>query len=511
MTGDSRQDVIVVGSGVGGLSAAVLLGAAGLRVLLLEGANHWGGKAGVQLIDGVEVDTGPSVLTLPETFEPIFQAAGTCLKDELELVRPSPSFRYRFSSGPVVDVFVEKERTLQSVQDSLGTTARKELERYLERAAEIWEAAAPHFVWSAAPEWTGLLTGGWSRLRAVTRIDPLRTLQESIDATVRTPQLRMILQRYATYNGSDARRAPATLGCIAHVELSLGGFGVAGGMHELVRALVRAAERVGVQMVQGQWVSELSWEKGRVTGVRTADGKVHQARAVVFNGEAAALAEGLVPTGAPAPAPAETELSMSAYNAIYQAKRRVGAEGRVAHEVIFPADYLQEFSALFDRGTFPEQPTLYLCAQELCHRRAGWEHHEPLFVMANAPALRASVKAQSAEAFSAVVEQRLLQQGLLDAEDRVVFQRTPEDLARRFPSSRGALYGAASNGPMAAFRRPSNTAKRLPGLYLASGSAHPGGGLPMVAASGRQAASAVLADLGTLTRLPARAPLPATP
>ncbi len=495
MSSTTQQEVIVVGSGVGGLSAAILLGATGRKVLLLEAAAQWGGKAGTALVEGVEVDTGPSVLTLPEIFESIFRAAGTSLDQQLCLRKPEPAFRYRFADAGPLDVYLEPERTLQSVAQSLGTEASRELRRFLSRSAEIWDAAAPHFVWSEAPAWHGLLTGGWAQLRAVGRIDPLRTLQASIEQTVKTPELRMLLERYATYNGSDVRRAPGTLACIAHVELGLGGYGVQGGMHELVRSLVRTAQDLGVRMVAESPVTELLWESGRVAGVRCGQ-REHRAQAVVFNGEVAALAEGLLPKDAPSSGFKETERSMSAVNAIYRARRRQGAERRVAHEVLFPRDYLAEFSALFDEHRAPAEPTLYLCAQEACHGRTGWEQEEPVFVMANAPAVDPRVPDGDTERLSATMESRLYEHGLLSPGDRRVFLRTPADLARRFPSSRGALYGAASNGAMSAFRRPPNALSQLPGLYLASGSAHPGGGLPMVAASGRQAALAVLDDLG---------------
>jgi 1-hydroxycarotenoid 3,4-desaturase len=163
--------------------------------------------------------------------------------------------------------------------------------------------------------------------------------------------------------------------------------------------------------------------------------------------------------------------------------------------VLFPENYLEEFADMFDRQRPPQDPTVYLCAQEVCHGREGWPEHEPLFVMANAPALAEESNMEAndeSRELRARLDARMKAGGLIDADDAPVWTRTPEELARRFRDSRGSIYGAASNDRNAAFKRPGNVVKRLPGLYLASGSAHPGGGVPLAALSGRIAARAVV-------------------
>src|SRR5690606_5944206 len=285
----ATPDVVVIGAGIGGLSAAILLGAAGLRVLVLERASALGGKAGTAFIDGVEVDTGPSVLTLPHVFDEIFVAANMQREEEIRLMRPDPAFRYIYRDGTELDVFHELERTLESVDKTLGKKAALEFERYLSSARTIWESAAPHFVFDQAPDLRALLFGGLDRWRAMAKVDPFRSLKSAIDSQIKSPHLRMLLSRYATYNGSDVRTAPATLGCISHVELSLGGFGVEGGMIELVRALSRAASRVGVEFCLDAEVERVLVEERAVTGVRLTSGEVISAPNVLANTDATHL------------------------------------------------------------------------------------------------------------------------------------------------------------------------------------------------------------------------------
>lgn len=485
-------DVIVIGAGFGGLGAAVTLAARGHRVVVVEALDRPGGKAGIVQVDGTEWDTGPSVLTMPDALDAVFREAGTSLADEVTLRRPDPVFRYHWPDGVALDVWFDPDDTARAVGETLGAEAEADLRTFLEYARGIWDVAAPAFVYGAPPS-IGTVWKLRSRgLTALTRIDPLRSMQGAIDRRVRSPHLRSLLARYATYNGSDPRVAPATLNCIAHVELTLGCYGVEGGMYALVRALVRVAERLGVELRCGEPVARITREAGRVTGVELASGERLTARAVVCNADVGHLVADLLPEGGHGLG-APREPSTSGWTALVRVPRR---PERPAHEVLFPERYDQEFADLFDRDRPPAEPTVYLCAQERAHGRTGWPDHEAVFVMANAPAEPTGGSSPAARwaALRAQVLQRATGAGLLEAPE-VIWERSPSDLARTFPGTRGALYGASSNSPWAAFQRPPNRVRRVPGLYLASGSAHPGGGVPLCVLSGRQAADAAAGDL----------------
>jgi phytoene desaturase len=488
------HDAIVIGAGVGGLAAAIVLAARNKRVLVLEAAAQPGGKAAVSQIDGIEVDTGPSVLTMPDVFQGLFELAGMDIESTLKLRQSSPSFRYLYPDGAVVDVHHELADTIDSVRQSLGADAAKDLESFLAYSKRIWDAAAPVFVYGNAPSFTGVLSHGFKAMTAIASIDPWSVMYGAIRKRVRSTHLRRLLARYATYNGSDVRSAPATLNCIAHVELALGGFGVEGGMYQLVRSLSEAATRLGVEIRCNTPVASLEMNRQQVTGVRCADGNIIQAPQVVANADVAQVVQHLLPEGTRHGIRLRGEPSMSGYNAIFKAKRRENSQARVAHTVLFPENYEQEFADIFDHDRPPQEPTIYLCSQETCHGRKGWPEHEPLFVMANAPAEPASGSRDASIWYQLghVVRERSISFGLIERSDQVVWSRSPTQLAQRFEGSRGSLYGLASNGPTAAFQRPANTVPQINGLFLASGSAHPGGGLPLAALSGRAAAAAAL-------------------
>ncbi len=484
-------DAIVIGAGVGGLAAAIHLASAGKRVRVVEAADHAGGKAGIVSIDGVEVDTGPSVLTMPHIFDELLGLAGMKLADAAPLRRPEPFMRYLWPDGTVLDVEHAYPATRAGVARALGVKAADDLDGFLEYAKQIWEVARPRFVLGDAPTLGDLLRLGYSGLKEVSRLDAWGTMWGAIQDRVRSQHLCDVLARYATYNGSDPRRAPATLNCIAHVELAEGACGVTGGTYEIVRALCRAAARLGVELTFGAPVARILVEAGAARGVELADGTAIRAGIVVANADVGHVGATLLPERTRGALSMDGEPSSSGFCAIVKARR---ASHRPAHTVLFPDEYLDEFVDLFDRDRPPRMPTVYVCAQEMAHARKGWAEHEPLFVMANAPAepLRGERDPTLWRTLERVMMSRLRSAGIVEPEDEVVWRRTPTDLARRFPGSRGALYGAASHSWNAAFKRPPNVVDRVPGLYLASGSAHPGGGLPLAALSGRAAARSAL-------------------
>lgn len=471
---------IVIGAGMGGLAAAIELAARGWAVRVLEAAPEAGGKAGIAVVDGVEFDTGPSLLTLPGVLDDVLRAGGSSLADELELLPLTPAFRYLWPGGATLDMHPEPADTLASVRSALGGDAAEELARFLDYSRTIWDAAAPRFVFADAPTIFGVMRMGVSGMAAVAKIDGMRSMWAAICGRVRHPALRDVLARYATYNGSDVRAAPATLNCITHVELGMGGFGVRGGMYTIVRALERVARRNGVEFEFGRRVARVDARNGVVTGV---DGE--PAEAVVVNADVGAVTAGLLQVE-PRPKLTVEPRSMSGWNAVVRARRR----DRVGHTVLFPERaYVEEFADIFDRRRWPADPTVYLCAQEPCHRRAGWAEDEPLFLMVNAPA-GADVAGVEELALA-----RVRGAGLIAEGDVVVWRRTPRDLAERFPGSEGALYGAASNSTFSAFSRPPNAGSAR-GLHYASGSAHPGGGVPLCLQAGRLAAAGVLGEQG---------------
>jgi len=290
--------------------------------------------------------------------------------------------------------------------------------------------------------------------------------------------------------------APATLMLVAHVEQD-GVWFVQGGMRRVADAIQHLAEAKGAEFRFGAEVAEILTRQGRASGVRLANGEEIPADAVVFNGDVAALAQGLLGQ-APRGAAEDTPRAARSLSAVtWCVKAPTAGFPLVHHNVFFAEDYAAEFDAIFRRRDITTAPTVYICAQD---REAGpgptQGTPERMLVLINAPP-DGDRRSHTPDEIAELGERGfgLLKACGLDvarsAGEEVV--TTPEGFARLFPGSGGALYGRAGHGSTATFARP-GAVTRLQGLYLAGGSVHPGPGIPMAAMSGRLAAARLLED-----------------
>ena len=486
--------VAVVGAGLGGLAVAARLSALGHGVTVLEQGDDLGGKLGRYARDGHAFDTGPSLLTLPQVLQDLFDATGAPLSDSVELVRLDPAVDHRFADGLRLRLPGAAEQVPGVLDEVLGDGAGRQWSALMARAARMWEITEQPFLRSP-------LRGVATLARLARRTDqlavvaPWQTLRGLGRRYLRSAHLRTVLDRYATYTGSDPRRAPAVLATVPFVQQRFGSWYVRGGLHRLAVAVAeRAAERGAVVRTAAR-VEQVLLEGGRAGGVRLAGGEVVPADVVVWGGDAGALYSRLLPPGRATASVrrglARATPSLSGFVLLLALRGRT--PGLAHHTVVFPEDYDAEFDAVFGTGRHRgapapvAEPTVYVSAPDDPALRPD-DDSESWFVLVNAPRHdpEAGVDWDEpglADRYAGRVLELLARRGL-DVRDRLRWceARTPADLARATGSPGGSIYGTSSNGTRAAFLRPAN-ASPVRGLFLVGGSAHPGGGLPLVTLS----------------------------
>ncbi len=498
-TVSAQAQVVVIGAGVGALACAIGLASAGIRVQVLERASAPGGKARVLRVGGVDVDAGPTVLTMLWVFDELFEAAGSSFRAELPLEQASVLARHAWLDGTQLDLFADRQRSADAIGSVFGASEARAYLDFCEDARRIYEIAEGPFLRSQRLSMSGVVKQYGARgLTALTQLDSHRSMWRSLEKRFAEPRLRQLFGRYATYCGSSPFEAPATLNLVSHVEAQ-GVYRARGGMRGLVEALERCARACGVELLYDQPVERIVLERGRATGV-VARGRLFPADAVVFNGDVSALGAALLgkeaARGAPVTPGGKRSLSAVTWAMVAEAR----GFPLLHHNVFFSDGYAAEFDAILEQRRVPAHPTVYVCAQD-----RGDEAHagtaERLLVLVNAPATGDEParwsEAENERCTTATLD--VLRKAGLTLANASVVRTTPVDFHQRFPGTGGALYGPRSTGALSALTRQGSTSK-IPGLYLAGGSVHPGPGVPMAALSGRLASARICADLASIGR-----------
>jgi 1-hydroxycarotenoid 3,4-desaturase len=492
-----RDDgVVVIGAGLGGLVSALLLATRGVAVTVVEKEQASGGKVRQQRVGDALVDGGPTVFTMREVFDAIFAEAGAALDERVRVRRAGIIARHAWSDSERLDLHADPDASADAIGSFAGAEAARGYRSFAAEAKRIYDILEQTFLMDSRVYPPGLMWRiGLSRVGALYAIRPYETVWKVLGEHFRDPRLRQLFGRYTTYCGSSPFKAPATLMLIAHVE-ARGVWLIEGGMSALAQALEQLARERGVLFRHGEAVREIVVERGRAIGVALASGERIAAGAVIANADPAALAAGLFGAAAGRavrPVPAKRR-SLSAFTWLMKARATDFPLDR--HNVFFSDDYPAEFAALH-AGRLADRPSAYVCAMD----RPGAPAADRLQVIVNAPANGDThhYTGQEIERCSRRMQERLEGCGLALEPLAEPVVTTPNDFATLFPATGGALYGRASHGWAASFLRQS-ARTRIPGLYCAGGSTHPGAGAPMAALSARLAVRTLLKDRASTGR-----------
>ncbi len=493
------EPVAVVGGGLGGLAAAIRLQAAGEQVLLLEQGPHLGGKCNRLEWEAYTFDTGPSLLTMPFVVEALFESADRERTDYLEWDRLEPACRYFFPDGTRFDMMGNLEASREGIREHFPDQLDG-WDRFIQYGKQLWDISGPAFLFHPLDWKVPFRVNVFQALANLGKLRP-KPMDQAIQEHFSDPRLIQLFRRYATYNGSDPSRTPATFNVIPYVELAFGSWHCKGGMYALVSALEQLALDLGVEIQVGTGVETLSFSANgkQVSALNLVGGERLGAKQVVVNLDAITALAGDLFSNHPLHAYwgnryKDREASVSGFVSLLAVKGAV--PGLDCHNIFFCEDYDREFKQVFTEANALEDPTLYLHNPSHIDSSLAPEGGASWFLLANAPSLDRFSKWN--EFYGPFIQDHLwsqMQRHELDLDSLEVswtHTRNPTYFRDTYGAWQGALYGLSSNTVSDAFFRVRNDFPRVENLFFAGGSAHPGGGIPLVLLSGKMAAEAAL-------------------
>jgi phytoene desaturase len=481
-----KKKICVIGAGLGGLSAAIRLANRGFEVDLYEQNSKPGGKAGEIKEMGYRFDTGPSLLTMPQVLEDLFSECNENVDDYLKINRLDLICKYFFPDESIINAYSDVKKFGEEIDQKTSDNSES-LNKYLNYCKTIYELAGDLFLTKDPSSISTYLNSkALKTLLNIGKIDPFRTINEANESFFKDQRLVQLFNRYATYNGSNPYLAPATLNIIPHVEYNQGSFIPVGGIYSISKALNKLADKKGVNVFLNQKVDEIILENREVKAIKVND-KIIKYDKIISNVDVNFTFKNLIKNFESRESRRyEKKLPSFSGLVFYLGIKKEFPEFET-HNILFSKDYRKEFDDIFDNKTIHNDPTLYIYISSKLNKDDAPTGKENWFVMINAPHIQNQNWDNEVKSARKNVVKKINNFLNTDIESLIEFEKimSPVDIQNRTGSYLGSIYGISSNDKFAAFMRQSNKSKTVKNLYFCGGSAHPGGGIPLVILSGK--------------------------
>ena len=472
------KTAVIIGAGIGGIASALRLSKKGYQVTVFEANDYPGGKLSAFSLGDYRFDAGPSLFTMPQYVDELFELHGERANDFFTYKKKKIACQYFWEDQTQLTAYAELKLFLEEVQNKLGVKAAV-LEKYLKRAKRKFDLTAPMFLEQSLHKLSGFLS--FKTIKALLNLG-LYEINQNLHtvnaAQLKEPHLVQMYDRYATYNGSSPYQTPGIMTLVQHLEQEYGTFIPNGGMEQITRSLFELAKRKGVSFYLGEKVNQILVEKGKAIGIKTKN-QTLLADIVLSNMDVFPTYKNLLKfTKAPQRILSQ-ERSSSAVIFYWGIKKIF--DQLDLHNIFFSVDYKAEFEAIFNQKKTSEDFTVYVNITSKDVPSDAPKGGENWFVMINTPADQGQdwnqIKNELREKTIAKLNRILkVDMDSLIQEEEVL---TPPMIEQKTSSHLGALYGSSSNDKMAAFLRHPNFSSEIKNLYFCGGSVHPGGGIPL--------------------------------
>lgn len=470
-----NKKVIIIGAGIGGLGTAGLFAKKGYDVTVFEKNGNLGGRANIFEENGFTFDMGPSWYLAPDLFRHFFELMGEKIEDHLDLVQLSPSYRIFFREGSdQLDIHSDINRDAASF-DAIEPGAGDKLRAYLKQSEYQYGVATQHFMYKNYDTVFDFLNK-----RVATegqKLSVFSKMHTFVSRFFKSQKLRQVMEYTMVFLGTSPYEAPALYNLMSHMDFNQGVFYPQGGFYELIRALVRVAEKNGAVMNTDAPVAEIIVENGVAKGVRLENGESHNAEIVISNADMWFT---------------ETKMLKEKDRTFSERywKKRVMAPSAfimylgvseklpslIHHNLLFSEDWRKNFDDIYKDPTLPDEPSLYVCAPSVTDPNVAPDGKENLFVLvpiASGLEISDERKEQYAEHVLSIMEKEM---GLPGLREKIEYKRvyTVENFAADYNAFKGSALGLAHTLMQTAIFRPKNFSKKVKGLYFVGAGTNPG-------------------------------------
>ncbi|MEM7763017.1 MAG: phytoene desaturase [Pseudomonadota bacterium] len=481
----ANKRAIVIGSGFGGLAAAIRLGARGYDVEVIEKLDAPGGRAYVYKQDGFVFDGGPTIITAPFLFEELWSLCGRNMADDIDLREIDPFYRIRFDDGDVFDYSGDQDAMIEQVKRFSPDDVDGYL-KFLRASERVYGVGFEDLLHVSFGKFTDMLRV----LPDLIRVQFYRSVYGLVSRYIKHPKLRMVFSFHPLLVGGNPFTTTAVYVLIAHLERSHGVHFAMGGTGSLINGLVNLIESQGNRIRYNAAVQQITVENGRATGVELEGGEKLTADIVVSNADSAATYKHLL-SNTPRrrwtdKRLARAKYSMSLFVWYFGTNRRY--EDVDHHMILLGPRYKQLLVDIFDQKRLADDFSLYLHRPTATDTSLAPDGCDAFYVLSPVPHLGGDIDwSVMGETYRAAIAKSLSETVLPGLEDAVVTSHllTPDGFEDRLSSVNGAAFGLQPTLMQTAWFRPHNRSEEVDNLYIVGAGTHPGAGLPGVVSSAK--------------------------
>ena len=475
-----KKKVIIIGAGVGGMATANILAQAGYNVTVYERHETLGGRAGELKAQGFTFDTGPSWYLMPEVYEHYFNLFGETAADYYTIKKMKPAYKVFFKDETSITIQGDIKKDSESFE-AVEKGSSEKLQSHIAKAERIYKIALKYFLYNTFTAKNKVINREVLRHTPLLASKLLQPIHTYISKSFKSQKLQQILEYHMVFLGASPYKAPAMYQLMSYLDFKQGVYYPKGGMYEVIKALKKQSDKLGVVYQLKTNIDRITVEHGQATGIEMS-GKFKKADIVISNSDLYHTEQKML------------DKRHRMYSQKYWSRRQagpsallmyLGVKGKLPelehHNLYFVDTWKENFDSIYGTKTWPQDASIYLSKTSHTDNTAP-KNHETLFVLVPLPA---SLEIKNFKEEKTYIENWLktIEQvtGIPDLRKRIVYQefRNPSYFGETFSSWNNTALGMSHTLRQSAFLRPGVKHKKVKNLYMVGAGVQPGIGVPM--------------------------------